>query len=97
MKMFAPLLQISFLLPFSKPKSGEKRPWANPGIRSITESVDVDFKWMSVLFERGFNHEIVRGTQENQTILTSSKNSYTTLNYQVYQQNQIISLQKRAL
>ncbi|KAG0623288.1 hypothetical protein M758_3G162800 [Ceratodon purpureus] len=55
--------KISFLLPFSKPKSGEKRPWANPGIRSITEGVDVDFKWMSVLFQRGFNHEIIRVRQ----------------------------------
>lgn len=59
----AALLQISFLLPFSKPNSGEKRPWANPGVRSITEGFDVDFKWMSVLFQRGFNHEIVQGTQ----------------------------------
>lgn len=61
--MLALLMQISFLLPFSKRNNGEKRPWANPGIRSITEGFDVDFKWVSVIFQRGFSHDIVQGTQ----------------------------------
>lgn len=54
-------MQISLLLPFSKPKSGELRAWANPGIRSSTEGVDIDFKWISVLFQRGFDHKSPQG------------------------------------